>query len=501
TVVELATEFRRRFHKDVIIDLFGYRKYGHNEGDEPRFTQPEMYRAVDAKRTVREVYVDKLVSTGKITAGEAEEIRERRRFELEAALQETRSGSYRTDVNAMEGLWSPYMAGADADVPCVDTSVPLPRLERLMEAANAIPEGFAAHKKIRRLYETRIKQALLGKPFDWGTAEVLAYATLLTEGARIRLTGQDSRRGTFSHRHAAIYDMNTGERRVPLEHLEEGQGTFTVFDSPLSEAGVLGFEFGYSLDSPDALVVWEAQFGDFANGAQVIIDQFISSSEDKWHRLSGLTMLLPHGFEGQGPEHSSARLERFLDMCAEDNMQIVNLTTPAQIFHCLRRQVVRPWRKPLVVMSPKSLLRSPKARSTLSDLAEGSFMRIIGDETTDPDKTRRVILCSGKVYYDLVDARAEREIDDIAIVRIEQLYPMRPEDLRAAVAPYGDAELLWCQEEPWNMGPWFFVNARYGPMLGRTLRCASREESASPATGSKAAHVIEHGRLMDAAFG
>ena len=500
TVVELATEFRRRFHKDVIIDLFGYRKYGHNEGDEPRFTQPEMYRAVDAKRTVREVYVEKLVSTGKITVEEAEGIREQRRVELEAALQETRSGSYRTGVNSMEGLWSPYKAGADADVPCVDTSVPRPRLERLMEAANAIPEGFAAHKKIRRLYETRIKQALLGKPFDWGTAEILAYATLLTESARIRLTGQDSRRGTFSHRHAAIYDMNTGERHVPLCHLEEGQATFTVFDSPLSEAGVLGFEFGYSLDSPDALVVWEAQFGDFANSAQVIIDQFISSSEDKWHRLSGLTLLLPHGFEGQGPEHSSARLERFLDMCAEDNMQIVNLTTPAQIFHCLRRQVVRPWRKPLVVMSPKSLLRSPKARSTLDDLAEGRFMRIIGDDTTDPDTARRVILCSGKVYYDLVDARVEREIDDVAIIRIEQLYPMRPEDLRAAVAPYGDAELLWCQEEPWNMGPWFFVNARYGPMLGRTLLCASREESASPATGSKAAHVIEHGRLMDAAF-
>jgi 2-oxoglutarate dehydrogenase E1 component len=316
----------------------------------------------------------------------------------------------------------------------------------------------------------------------------------------VRITGQDSRRGTFSHRHAAIYDMQSGARHVPLNHLMEGQAKLSVFDSPLSEAGVLGFEFGYSLDSPDALVIWEAQFGDFANGAQVIIDQFISSCEDKWHRLSGLTMLLPHGFEGQGPEHSSARLERWLDMCAEDNMQVVNLTTPAQVFHCLRRQVLRPWRKPLVVMSPKSLLRNPMARSTLDDLASGTFQRILPDTDVDPKGARRVILCSGKVYYDLVKAREERDIDDVAIVRVEQLYPMRAQQLKAAVEPYGDAELYWVQEEPWNMGPWFYVNARFPRMIGRPFTCVARQESASPATGSKAAHVIEHDRLMNKAL-
>jgi 2-oxoglutarate dehydrogenase E1 component len=500
-VVKLAAEFRQRYHKDVIIDVYGYRKYGHNEGDEPRFTQPMMYGAVDSKRTVRQVYVEKLVETGKVTQAQADEIVERRRVELEAALQETRNHRYKSEVSSMQGLWQTYEAGLDADVPFVETGVDRQALEELLRATNRIPDGFDAHPKIARLYKTRVKQAMDGKPFDWGTAETLAYATLLAEGTRVRITGQDSRRGTFSHRHAAIYDMGSGERYVPLNHLADDQARLSVFDSPLSEAGVLGFEFGYSLDSPDALVIWEAQFGDFANGAQVIIDQFISSCEDKWHRLSGLTMLLPHGFEGQGPEHSSARLERWLDMCAEDNMQVVNLTTPAQIFHCLRRQVVRPWRKPLVVMSPKSLLRNPMARSTLDDLASGTFQRILPDTDVDPKSARRVILCTGKVYYDLVKAREERDIDDVAIVRIEQLYPMRAEQLKKAVEPYGNTELYWVQEEPWNMGPWFYVNARFSRMLGRKMTCVARQESASPATGSKAAHVIEHDRLMNKALG
>ncbi len=490
-VVYLASEFRQRFKKDVVIDLFCYRKYGHNEGDEPRFTQPLMYAAIDAKKSVREVYVEKLVSTGKITVAQADEIAERRKIELEAALRETRDHGYRSSVSSMEGLWEKYEGGCDSDVADVSTAVPREELERMLRAASRIPEGFAAHPKIARLFEQRVDHALANKPFDWGTAEILAYATLLDAGARVRLTGQDSRRGTFSHRHAAIYDVTNGSRYVPLANLRAGQGRFDVYDSPLSEAGVLGFELGYSLDSPDALVIWEAQFGDFANVAQVIFDQFILSSEDKWHRLSGLVMLLPHGFEGQGPEHSSARLERFLTGCAEDNIQVVNLTNAAQIFHCLRRQVLRTWRKPLVVMSPKSLLRHPKARTTLDELANGELQRIIPDAVVKPEKTRRVLLCSGKVYYDLAEARAERGIDDIAIVRLEQLYPIRKDELSRTLAPYGKAELVWTQEEPWNMGSWLYVNGRLPSMLGgRSIRCVAREESASPATGSKAAHEI-----------
>jgi 2-oxoglutarate dehydrogenase E1 component len=500
-VVSLAAEFRQRYRKDVVIDLYCYRKYGHNEGDEPRFTQPIMYGAVDAKRTVREVYVAELVSTGKISKAQADEIVERRRVELEAALQETRTSRHHAKVSSMEGLWSKYKAGADATVPDVETKVPRPRLEELARLVNHVPDGFRAHAKVRRLYEQRQKSIVDGDPFDWGTAEILAYATLVTEGTRVRLTGQDSRRGTFSHRHAVIYDVKNGTPHTPLANLAPDQASFTVVDSALSEAGVLGFEFGYSLDSPDALVLWEAQFGDFANGAQVIIDQFILSSEDKWFRLSGLVMLLPHGFEGQGPEHSSARLERFLSQCAEDNIQVVNLTTPAQIFHCLRRQVLRPWRKPLVVMSPKSLLRHPGARSTIDDLANGGFQRIIPDATVDAKKVKRVLLCSGKVYYDLAQAREERKRDDVAIVRLEQLYPLRESELREAVDRHGDAELMWVQEEPWNMGAWFFIHARVPGLLGRNLACVARDESASPATGSKAAHDIEQKRLLDQALG
>lgn len=502
-VVRLATEFRQRYRKDVVIDLYCYRKHGHNEGDEPRFTQPVMYRAIDAKKTVREMYVDHLVGLGKITAERAEEIKDRRRVELEAALQETRNGDFVAPVDAMQGLWTRYFGGRDEEVPDAETAVPLARLEELLRRAHHVPEGFGINKKVKRLFEQRVAHGLEGKPFDWGTAEILAYASLVAEGTRVRLTGQDSRRGTFSHRHAVIYDVDTGETWTPLQHVAEGQASFEVYDSPLSEAGVLGFDFGFSLDSPDVLTIWEAQFGDFVNGAQVIIDQFIASSEDKWDRLSGLVMLLPHGFEGQGPEHSSARLERFLTQCAEDNMQVCNLTTPAQFFHCLRRQIIRPWRKPLIVMAPKSLLRHPEARSTLGELAEGRFQRIIPDEVAEPAEVRRVLLCSGKIYYDLAQARKARNATDVAIVRLEQLYPLRPADIREALAPYpAGTDLVWVQEEPWNMGAWFFVNSRLPAMLEQRmpLRCVSREESASPATGSHASHVLEQRRLVEAAF-
>lgn len=502
--VALAAEFRQDFAKDVVIDLYSYRKYGHNETDEPRFTQPIMYKAVDAKSTVREGYISRLVETGKMTHERAEAIREERLEDLELALQDIRRHGHSEAPNAFAGVWSGYQGGDDSDVQDVATAVDEELLKDLLKQANTVPQGFAANPKIARLFKQRIKAGIDGTPFDWGTAETLAYATLVNEGVRIRLSGQDSRRGTFSHRHATIFDSNTGASWVPLQHIGDGKGRFDVYDSPLSEAGVLGFEFGFSLDSPDALVIWEAQFGDFANGAQVIIDQFIFSSEDKWDRLSGLVMLLPHGFEGQGPEHSSARLERFLTQCAEDNIQVCNLTSSAQIFHCLRRQVLRKWRKPLIIMSPKSLLRLPAARSTLTELATGSFQRIIADEAIDPKKARRAILCSGKVYYDLLKARDERGIEDIALIRLEQLYPIRHEELRNTLADFKkNTDIVWVQEEPWNMGAWFFMQAHFPRIMAnaRSIRCIARPESASPATGSRASHLLEQSRLIDEALG
>jgi 2-oxoglutarate dehydrogenase E1 component len=342
------------------------------------------------------------------------------------------------------------------------------------------------------------------QPLDWGGGELLAFASLVAEGYPVRLSGQDSRRGTFTHRHAVLHDHIDGHLYTPLAHLADNQARFEVWDSPLSEAGVLGFEYGYSLDSPDGLVLWEAQFGDFCNGAQVIIDQFLCSSEDKWYRLSGLTLLLPHGFEGQGPEHSSARLERFLNLCAENNMQVCNLSTPAQLFHCLRRQVLRPFRKPLIIMSPKSLLRLPAASSTLSELAQGSFQRIIPDVAADPKKVKRVLMCSGKIYYELVAARQTLGRNDTAIIRMEQLYPLSKELLRDTLAPYADGTpLVWVQEEPWNMGAWYYMRARLPELLEQRLplQCASRPESASPATGSLGAHKIEQARVIEQAFG
>jgi 2-oxoglutarate dehydrogenase E1 component len=355
---------------------------------------------------------------------------------------------------------------------------------------------------VAKLLEQRRKLAEAGatEPFDWGTGEHLAFATLLDEGAPIRFSGQDSRRGTFSHRHAVLADARTGQRYTPLAHLREGQGRFDIFDSPLSEAGVMGFDYGWSLDMPEALCCWEAQFGDFVNGAQIVIDQFISSAEDKWNRLSGITLFLPHGFEGQGPEHSSARLERFLQLCAEDNMQVCYPTTPAQLFHLLRRQVLRPWRKPLVVMTPKSLLRHKQAVSTLRDLAEGSFQRVIVDPPRS--KAKRVLLCTGKVYYDLIAGREAKQRDDVAIIRFEQLYPLSDALLAETVKPFQDAELVWVQEEPFNMGAWYHVRARWPEVVGRgRLIPVARPESASPATGSEKSHKHEQQLLVEQAFG
>ena len=504
--VTLAAEYRQRFHGDVVLDLFCYRKYGHNEGDEPRFTQPEMYAAIDRKQTVREVYIEHLVKTGKLTTEQAEEIKSRRQQDLENALEDTRTnGNYNLIPASMLGLWTEYKGGSDLDVPDADTRFAREKLDDALDKLTSYPDWFTPHPRIKRFVLEKQRKVLeTGEGVDWGTAENLAFGTLLLEGVRCRLTGQDVRRGTFSHRHAVIFDSETGRRYTRLGHLSPDQARLEIYDSSLSEAGVVGFEWGYSLDSPDALVCWEAQFGDFVNTAQVIIDQFISSSEDKWHRLSGLVLLLPHGMEGQGPEHSSARLERFLLLCAEDNMQVVNLTTPAQLFHCLRRQVLRPWRKPLIVMSPKSLLRHRRAISTMDELAEGAFQRIIPDDpVVDPSKARRLVMCTGKIYYDLLERRERDEVDDIGIMRVEQLYPLRASELQARLAPYPkDVDLVWAQEEPWNMGAWYFMRARLPEILGseQPLRCIARPESASPATGSGASHKLEQQLLVDEVF-
>lgn len=503
-VVRLAAEYRQRFRRDVVIDLYCYRKYGHNEGDEPRFTQPVMYAAVDQKKTVREVYVDRLTENGSITQESANEIQERRREDLDRALTEAREGDFGLIPSSMEGLWAGYIGGLDVKCEDPDTGVPIERLNELLDRLTTLPEGFTAHPRLERfLLDKQRKIRDTGENVDWGTAENLAMATILADGTRVRFTGQDVRRGTFSHRHAVIYDSKTGRRHTRLGHLTPDQAGLEIYDSPLSEAGVLGFEWGYSLDSPDALCLWEAQFGDFANGAQVIIDQFLSSSEDKWHRLSGLALLLPHGFEGMGPEHSSARLERFLQMCAEDNMQVCNPTTPAQIYHLLRRQVVRQYRKPLIIMTPKSLLRHRRAVSTMADLTQGTFQRVLPETSTKIKKrgVRKVLFCSGKVYYDLLERREANDVEDVAIVRLEQLYPLSEDTLKNALKGYPKkAQVVWVQEEPWNMGGWYFIQSRFKEMTGRDIRCVARRESASPATGSKAAHVMEHAELLDLAM-
>jgi 2-oxoglutarate dehydrogenase E1 component len=504
-VTRLAIEFRQRFKQDVVIDMYCYRKYGHNEGDEPRFTQPQMYALIDEKPTVREVYVARLVAAGHLTLAEADAIAQERRATLERALEEARQGDFHQRPETMGGVWAPYRGGPDSGVPEAATSFSKSKLLATLEELATMPQGFHANSKALKILQQRRDRAAAGQALDWGTGEHLAFATILLDGHGIRFSGQDARRGTFSHRHAVLFDTESGKPYVPLAHLGDpvdGVGRFEIYDSPLSEAGVLGFEYGYSLDRPDKLVVWEAQFGDFANAAQVIIDQFIVSAEDKWGRLSGLVLLLPHGFEGQGPEHSSARIERFLQLSAEDNIQVCNVTTPAQFFHLLRRQVHRLWRKPLVVFTPKSLLRSHDAMSTLDDMANGSFQRVIADDSVDASKTSRILLCSGKVYYDLAAERKRRESAEVAIVRLEQYYPLS-EALPNALARYREGTpVYWVQEEPRNMGAWYFVNAHERDIVGdrHPLSLVSRPESASPATGSSGAHAMEQKMLIDEAF-
>jgi 2-oxoglutarate dehydrogenase E1 component len=498
----LAIAFRNTFKKDVIIDLVCYRRYGHNEADEPAFTQPVMYREIEAHPTVRQVYAERLVADGVVTADESAKTVADWREIFDDALNYARDFMPRQQVFALGGAWKGLQwAGDDWSA---HTAVPIDTLQHVAHGVLALPDGFASHPKVHKLLEQRAEMLRPDGRIDWGCAEMLAFGTLLLEGTKVRLSGQDSGRGTFSHRHSVLRDVNTGERYVPLDHLSQDQGRFIVIDSLLSEAAVLGFEYGFSSADPRNLVIWEAQFGDFANGAQVIIDQFISSAESKWQRMSGLVMLLPHGYEGQGPEHSSARLERYLQLCAENNLQVCNLTTPAQYFHALRRQMHRTFRKPLIIMSPKSLLRHKLCVSSPRDITEGSFQPVLSEiDPIEPETVRRILFCSGKVYYDLLAARRERDIHDIAIIRVEQLYPFPEKDVVAALTPYGAArEVLWVQEEPWNMGAWHEMYRRLRRAIGdtRALGYAGRDAAASPAVGSYKIHSAEAVELINNAL-
>lgn len=488
-VMELAYEYRMQFHKDIVIDLVCYRRHGHQEVDEPRATQPLMYQIIRSHPTTRAIYAEQLTKAGVIDGAFEKQLID----DCRAALDEGRS----TVKLVREGLsdhhaanWTPYLDQSWQTQ--VDTSVPRDKLLSLANRLEALPEGFTLQRNVNMIMTARKKMTLGEQALDWGYAETMAYATLLEEGVPVRLSGEDCRRGTFFHRHAALHDQNTGEVYMPLQHLSDNEAHVQIYDSLLSEAGPLGFEYGYATADPKALVIWEAQFGDFANGAQVIIDQFMSSAWQKWNRLSGLVLLLPHGNEGMGPEHSSARLERFLQLCAQDNMQVCVPTTPSQIFHLLRRQAVRPYRKPLIVMSPKSLLRHKMAVSTLDELAKGQFQTLIPEsDDIDPAKVEQLVITYGKIYYELISRRREQEINNIAIIRVEQLYPFPYEELKAQLAHYPNLKhVVWCQEEPKNQGAWFTTHDRILKCTGEqhSLSYVGRESMAAPAAGYPALH-------------
>jgi 2-oxoglutarate dehydrogenase E1 component len=499
----LALGYRDRFRRDAVIDLKCYRRHGHNEVDDPSFTQPLMYEKIAKHPTTRRLYEERLIADGAITREEADRLAAEARGRLEAALLAARAHRPRQAVLTLGGAWEGLeRAGADWSA---ETAVPRATLERIAAACARVPEGFSAHPKLKRLLEARARALEPGARIDWATAEMLAFGSLVLEGTKVRLAGQDSRRGTFSQRHAAWRDVKTDEAYVPLDHIDEAQARFVVIDSMLSEAAVLGFEYGYSWADPWTLTLWEAQFGDFANMAQAIIDVFIAAAESKWQRMSGLVLLLPHGYEGQGPEHSSARLERFLQLCGDDNIQVANLTTPAQYFHALRRQMRRKFRKPLVLMTPKSLLRHELAVSSGTDLAEARFARVLDDPAVaDRAAVRRVLLCSGKVYYTLVKAREARQRADVAIVRVEELHPLPAQEIGAIVESYARAgEVFWVQEEPWNMGAWNYVEANRRSLTfvaRRGLRYVGRKRAASTATGSSKMHQAEEDALVESAF-
>ena len=511
---KVATEFRQKFHKDVVIDIFCYRRFGHNEGDEPMFTNPIMYNRIKKQKTTLSLYTERLVKDGLIPEGEIEDMKAGFQAFLNEEFEAGRS--YKPNkADWLDGRWSHLHRNMD-EYQRGETAIQPETLAEIGNALTRVPDGYPLHKTVGRLLETKKKMFDTGKGFDWATGEALAFGSLMTEGYPVRLAGQDSTRGTFSQRHSGLVDQNTEERYYPLNHIREGQARYEVIDSMLSEYAVLGFEYGYSLAEPNALVMWEAQFGDFANGAQIMFDQFISSGERKWLRMSGLVMLLPHGFEGQGPEHSSARLERFLQLCAEDNWIVANCTTPANYFHILRRQIHRDYRKPLVLMTPKSLLRHKMAVSKAEEMSTGSsFHRVLWDDAqygnsdtqlVADDKIKRVVMCSGKVYYDLLEERDARGIDDVYLMRLEQFYPFPALSLMKELERFKGAEMVWCQEEPKNQGAWSFIEPNIEWVLNRIGArhtrpvYAGRAASASPATGLASQHKAQQAALVNDAL-
>ncbi len=506
----MAAEFRMRFACDIVLDIVCYRRHGHNETDEPAFTQPLMYRAIDKTRTTRTLYAERLAVEGVLSAAESQAMWDEFTQTLEAA--NAAGKSYKPNkADWLEGHWS-GMSQPDPEAERIEhaTAVTAETLKRIGSALTSVPAGFEVHPRIRRQLEAKREMLESGQGIDWATGEALAFGSLLLENHRVRLSGEDSQRGTFSQRHAVLVDQENQNEYVPLNNITRDQARIEIYNSLLSEVGVLGFEYGYTLADPRTLVMWEAQFGDFANGAQVIIDQFLASGESKWLRMSGLTLLLPHGYEGQGPEHSSARIERYLQLCAERNMCVANLTTPANYFHVLRRQLKRNFRKPLVIFTPKSLLRHKLAVSALAEMGDGTAFRFVipeVDTIATPDAVRRVVLCSGKVYYDLLAERREKAISDVAILRLEQLYPMPEKTLARELGAYRNAELVWCQEEPENMGAWNYVDRRLEKVLAgldgtaKRPRYVGREAAASPATGSARAHAAQQARLVADALG
>lgn len=511
---KVATEFRQKFQKDVVIDMFCYRRFGHNEGDEPMFTNPVMYKRIKKQKTTLTLYTERLVKDGLIPEGEIEDMKASFQAHLNTEF-ETGKEYKPNKADWLDGRWS-HLDKRGEDYERGQTSIKPETMAEIGKSLSSVPEGFPLHKTVGRLLDTRGKMFSSGKGFDWATAEAMAFGSLMTEGYPVRLSGQDATRGTFSQRHSGIINQDTEERYFPLNNIRAGQSQYEVIDSALSEYAVLGFEYGYSLAEPNALTLWEAQFGDFANGAQIMFDQFISSGESKWLRMSGLTVLLPHGFEGQGPEHSSARLERFLQMCGGDNWIVANCTTPANYFHILRRQLHRTFRKPLILMTPKSLLRHKLAISEAEDFTDGSsFHRVLWDDaqkgnsdtTLAKDKdVKRVVMCSGKVYYDLLEERDARGIDDVYLMRIEQYYPFPAHSLIKELERFKDAEMVWCQEEPKNQGAWSFIEPNIEWALTRIKAkhsrpvYAGRPASASPATGLASQHKAQQAALVDAAL-
>ena len=500
-VTELALDYRNTFNKDVVIDLICYRRLGHNEADEPATTQPVMYKKIRKHQTTRTIYAQKLISEDIISLAEANKMEGDYLTLLESGQVVSRPISTNSNYS-YTNQWNDFL-NVSWDVPC-KTAISMEHLRFCNDRMQRLPNGFELHARVAKVMENRSKMAAGSLPLDWGFAENIAYASLLLENHSIRLTGQDVGRGTFVHRHAVFHNQLNNKTYTPIKHLDKNQGNAQIFDSLLSEAGVLGFEYGYSTTMPNTLVIWEAQFGDFANGAQVVIDQFISSGETKWGRLCGLVMLLPHGFEGQGPEHSSARLERYLQLCADHNIQVCYPTTPAQIFHLLRRQIIRPYRKPLIIMSPKSLLRHKLAVSTLEDLTKGSFQPVIGEQDViKPNLVTRFILCTGKVYYDLLDARRKDNLKHIAIARLEQIYPFPDKLLKAELAKYPQLkDFIWCQEEPKNQGAWYQSKHHFSDNVPKQINItyAGRDASAAPAVGNFHVHIEQQKAVVQSAL-